>query len=182
MAISIRTEAVDAQSLQAYATLSIAFEVRTRLDPVTLIETPVEPWIKDYDAIEGNHPKDWRRHFDVSHWTLLTAWQEDERVGGAAVAWNSEGLDILQDRQDLAVLWDIRVAEAYRGHSIGRALFRATLDWAWTKGCVELQVETQDINPSACRFYAAQGCQLVKIDPHAYPELDETQLIWQITL
>lgn len=182
MALSIRTETLTPKSLWDYATIPIAFEVRSRLDPVDLFENPVAPWIKDYDAIEGNHPTDWLLHFDVANWTLLSAWEDEERVGGAAVAWNSEGLDTLRDRQDLAILWDIRIAEKWRGHGIGQALFRAALDWARTKGCRELRVETQDINPAACRFYAAQGCLLDKIDPNAYPGLDETQLIWRISL
>jgi GNAT superfamily N-acetyltransferase len=181
-AMTIRSEPVTLETLRNYASISIAFEVRGRLDPLTFLETPVESWIKDYDAIEGNHPTDWAAHFDVSNWTLLTAWQEDERVGGAVVAWNSEGLGMLQGRKDLAVLWDIRVAEGHRGQGIGQSLFRTALDWARARGCVELQVETQDINPNACRFYSARGCTLLKIDPDAYPGLAETQLIWSIPL
>jgi hypothetical protein len=41
-------------------------------------------------------------------------------------------------------------------------------------------VETQDINVPACRFYAAAGYVLVRVEPQAYPTLpDETRLIWQ---
>ena len=43
-----------------------------------------------------------------------------------------------------------------------------------------MEVETQNINVSACRFYARQGCVLSAVNRFAYPELpDEVQLIWR---
>jgi hypothetical protein len=42
-----------------------------------------------------------------------------------------------------------------------------------------LTVETQTTNVPACRFYAAQGCGLGSIEPHAYPDFpDEARLLW----
>jgi ribosomal protein S18 acetylase RimI-like enzyme len=50
---------------------------------------------------------------------------------------------------------------------------------AGTKGCVRLEVETQNVNVPACRFYAQLGCELGAIRRHAYAELpDEVQLVW----
>jgi hypothetical protein len=44
-------------------------------------------------------------------------------------------------------------------------------------------VETQNINVPACRFYAAQGCELRGIHPNTYPELPhEVQLLWYLDL
>jgi hypothetical protein len=44
---------------------------------------------------------------------------------------------------------------------------------------VQLEVETQNNNVAACRFYAAMGCELRSIDRLAYPDLpDEAQLVW----
>jgi hypothetical protein len=51
--------------------------------------------------------------------------------------------------------------------------------WARSRGCVELKVETQNINVPACLFYAGQGCQLRTVNRGAYPDLPhEIQLLW----
>jgi ribosomal protein S18 acetylase RimI-like enzyme len=86
---------------------------------------------------------------------------------------------MLEGRDNLAVLWDIRVAPEARGQGVGSALFRSAEEWAKARGCRQLKVETQNINVAACRFYARQGCVLIRVDRHAYPELpEETQLLW----
>ncbi len=120
-------------ALEEYAGIPIAFEVGRVLDvaePVTdefvLTERRLDvPYLKDYDAINGEDPARWARRFDVSNWGLLAARVEGRRVGGAAVAFNSPGLDMLEGRGDLAVLWDIRVSPEARGQGVGSALFRA---------------------------------------------------------
>jgi GNAT superfamily N-acetyltransferase len=137
------------------------------------------PYVKDYDAISGGQPHLWARRFDVSNWGVLMAQTEGQRVGGAVVAFNTPGLSILEGRDDLAVLWDIRVSPNARGQGVGSALFRAAEVWAKARGCRQLKVETQNINVAACRFYARQGCVLTAVDRYAYPELpDEIQLLW----
>jgi ribosomal protein S18 acetylase RimI-like enzyme len=71
------------------------------------------------------------------------------------------------------------VAPDARGRGVGGALFRAADAWAASRGCRRLEVETQNVNVGACRFYARQGCALAAIDRLAYPELpDETMLLW----
>jgi hypothetical protein len=59
----------------------------------TLIERRLgAPHEKDYDAIDGEGPL------------------KCQQVGGAAVAFDTPGLTMLEGRRDLAVLWDIRVS------------------------------------------------------------------------
>ena len=42
-----------------------------------------------------------------------------------------------------------------------------------------MKIETQDVNVSACRFYAAMGCELGAINRGVYTSLpDETQFLW----
>jgi GNAT superfamily N-acetyltransferase len=80
---------------------------------------------------------------------------------------------------DLAVLWDIRVAPSARRGGVGTALFAAAASWARSVGCRQLKIETQNTNVGACRFFARQGCVLVTARWDAYPELpDEVQLLW----
>ena len=86
---------------------------------------------------------------------------------------------MLEGRDDLAVLWDLRVSPDARGQGIGHHLFAAAEDWARARGCREIKIETQNNNVAACRFYARQGCVLQTVRENAYPDLpDETQLIW----
>lgn len=178
--------------LPAYAQVPIAFvvESRCRVEPVqggfgglVLVEEPVEPYVKDYDAFPGDEPLSWRDRFDLSNWGFLGVFVDEQRVGAATVAWNTPGVDMLQGRSDLAVLWDLRVHPEHRGRGIGRLLFHSAVTWARERGCRELCVETQNINVPACRFYARQGCTLGTINPYAYPEApEEMQLLWYLTL
>ena len=137
------------------------------------------PYVKDYDAIEGEGLAALADRFDLSRWGLIVARLEGRCVGAAVVAHDTPGVEMLEGRRDLAVLWDIRVAPGLRGRGVGPALFRAAEAWAAARRCRRLKVETQNVNVPACRFYARQGCVLGAIHRFAYPDLpDEAQLLW----
>lgn len=141
------------------------------------------PYVKDYDTAEGENPTEWAGRFDVSNWGLIGAHSNGVRVGGAVVAFDTPGVNMLEGRRDLAVLWDIRVLPEARVRGVGSALFRAAEAWAAARGCGQLKIETQNINVPACRFYARQGCVLGAINRFAYRQLpDEVQLLWYKTL
>ena len=187
MRIEVAEEPVSA--LAEYAIVPITFEVRRVLDVtapanvlggLVLSERVLDvPYVKDYDAVAGAHPAEWVRFFDVSNWGLFAAYVGGQRVGGAVVVFRTAGLDMLEGRGDLAVLWDIRVSPEARGNGVGAALFRAAEAWATARGCRQLKVETQNVNVPACRFYLRQGCVLGAIHRFAYPELPgEIQLLW----
>lgn len=188
MNIEMREEPMSA--LAEHAKVSIAFDVNSVLevtatsDGITLAERPVSPpWVKDYDAIEGEGPTRWADRFDVSSWGLISAHGGAVRLGGTVIAFNTAGVNMLEGRSDLAVMWDIRVVPQWRGRGVGRLLFQAAERWATSRGCTQLKIETQNINVDACRFYATQGCELGAIDRFAYPDLPgETQLLWYKSL
>jgi GNAT superfamily N-acetyltransferase len=180
-------------TLEEYATIPIKFEVTKVFDVTDRNNSPGEfvlternldvPYVKDYDAIDGEHPTEWPARFDISNWGILAARTEGRRVGGAVVAFNTPGLDMLEGREDLAVLWDIRVLPEARGQGIGSALFRAAKLWSIERGCNQQVAETQNINVPACRFYVRQGCVLKVVRRSAYPRLpNEVQLIWHCAL
>ena len=138
-----------------------------------------EPWIKDYDGIKGEGPTRWAKRFDVTNWGLIAAHDGGQRVGGAVVAFGTAGVNMLEGRSDLAVLWDIRVRPEARSAGTGTTLFHAVEIWARARGCRRLKIETQNINVPACRFYRRMGCTLGNIDRFAYPDLPaEVQLTW----
>jgi len=182
-------EAAFPAALAEYSPISIAFEVSRVYDVsgapwnavrFLLTERSLAiPYEKDYDSVAGDPPRDWARRFDLSRWITLFAREEGRAIGAAAIAFDTPGVEMLEGRRDLAVLWDIRVAPESRGRGVGLALFRATEAWARSRGCVELKVETQNINVPACLFYVGQGCQLRAVNRGAYPDLPhEIQLLW----
>ncbi len=193
-------EEIGPDRLPEYARISIAFEVRSILQVenvdsgwgvgsggLRLVETPVvQPYIKDYDRYDDDGPLTWARDFNLTNWGFLLAVEDDQPVGGAAVAYATPNVYMLESRQDLAVIWDIRVHPDYRSRGIGQALFKHSVDWARQHGCKLLKAETQNVNVPACRFYAAQGCQLGAINRYAYyghPQVgDEVMLLWYLHL
>jgi GNAT superfamily N-acetyltransferase len=189
MSLEIQQEALTQSALNEHGRISIAFVVDRILEVtlpdgglggMTLTVTPVaDPYVKDYDAIEGEGPARWAERFDVSNWGLIEACRDGSRVGGAVVAFRTTDLHMLGGRADVAALWDIRVAPEQRGAGVGSALFRAAENWASARGCGWLKIETQNVNAAACRFYQKMGCTLGAIDRFAYPELPgEVQLLW----
>jgi GNAT superfamily N-acetyltransferase len=192
--MSALIEAVLPRRLVEYARVPIACRVTSILvvDEIDnggfcLRERAIEvPYTKDYDGYADGGPFNWPNRFDISKWGLWIASDRGLVVGGAAVAWSDLGVGMLEGRSDLALLWDIRVRSANRRQGIATALFRAAVGWAESKGCRMLNIETQNVNVPACRFYEKMGCILTHIDRSAYrgrAEIaDEIMLIWQLDL
>ena len=185
--MTIETSGVPSPALIDYARIPIAFEVNAVLDVAprpdgegfVLAERAIDaPYLKDYDAIAPG-PAEWAQLFDTSQWAVLVASSAGHCVGGVTLAYETPGLDMLEGRSDLAVLWDVRIAPERRRQGIGTALFEAAEAWARAKGCRTLKVETQNVNVAACRFYARQGCVLHAVHRGAYSDVpDEVQLLW----
>ena len=176
-------------ALPEYARIPIVFTVDRVLDVTSRLDGSAGfllserrlgvSYEKDYDAIAGEGPLHWAKRFDVSNWALFSARLGTRRIGGAAVAFDTPGLTMLEGRRDLAVLWDIRVAPDTRRRGVGGALFDQVVAWAQRHGCRQLKIETQNTNVPACRFYERQGCQLRAVHRAAYPALPaEIQLLW----
>jgi len=193
---------IGSEKLALYAQVSIAFEVRSILEVrpldagwgagsggLALVEKQVaQPYIKDYDAEDDgeDRPSSWTRRFDLRNWGFLMACDGEEAVGGAAIAYATPEVYMLERRQDLAVLWDIRVRPERRGEGVGRALFDAAVSWARGRGCRQMKIETQNVNVPACRFYAAMGCTLGAVNMQAYaghPGVGhEVMMLWYLDL
>ena len=120
--------------------------------------------------------------WDISRWGLSLAVESENDVGGAAVAVATQGMDMLEGRSDLAVLWDVRIRPDVRRSGIGSALFDHAVSWARGQGLRQLKIETQNVNVTACRFYTSQGCELGLIHRLGYvgrPHVaHEAMLIW----
>lgn len=201
--MSVKIQQVEPETLPLYASVSIAYEVMSIYrvealegDPsgLVLTEESVSPYIKDYDAqAQGDdrpdkwaHPQGWANQFDLSQWGFFMAMDGERAAGGAAVVLHSPEVHMLENRTDLAVLWDIRVQPDQREKGIGRQLFQRAAAWSREQGCTQLKIETQNVNVPACRFYARQGCHLGAILRYGYagcPEVaHEAMLLWYLDL
>jgi ribosomal protein S18 acetylase RimI-like enzyme len=186
--MTVRIQREDARLLEAYASVSIAFEVSEIVDLSTLRRgsprltwSPTSPsWTKDYDALIRHSPLGWESDYAIDKWVFLAAYDDTaERLGCAAVVIDPDGIVAVGGRLDYAMLWDLRVAPFARRRRIGSALLCAVEAVAREAGCRGLEVETQDINVAACRLYAAHQFAVTAINPGAYREAPtETQLIW----
>ena len=175
----------DHHALTSYASISIAFDVREAvLAPVVgdraLRCRSIRPvYRKDYDAIPGNHPRDWPTRFAVDRAEVFAAYTEGERVGGAMVVVEPSDVVRLGGKHRHALLWDLRVAPGARGRGVGSALLAAIEDRVRELGFPGIMAETQDVNVAACRLYAEAGYRVTRVDRNAYPESpEETQIIW----
>src|SRR5918993_52816 len=119
MSVDVSEEPIAA--LAEYARVPIAFDVHRVLDlavpddglgGVVLSERSLDvpylsersldvPYLKGYDAPDGG-PTRWATRFDVSRWGAFAARADGRRVGGAVVAFDTAGLDMLERRSDLA--------------------------------------------------------------------------------
>lgn len=147
-------------------------------------EVPVEPYIKDLSIYE--HATEYEKQFDISNWRFYMAFDGDVPVGAMTVVGETKGLNMLYGRKDACVLWDIRVADAYKHKGIGQRLLDMGVADAKKSGYRQMIIECQNNNVPACKFYQKQGAVLSKIDMYAYylePEIrDEIQFVWYLDI
>ena len=189
MRVVVRQEPLSA--LSDYASVPIAFTTTTvlkvewianGLGGVRMVEAPLDqPLTKDSD--EDEPVTHWRRFGNISHWGIFAAFIDEQLVGGAVVAHKLPGIHMLEGREDLAVLWDLRVHPSVRRSGVGTRLLDRAIQCARASGCSFLKVESQNTNPAACRFYAKRGLHLGGLRRGVYPQYpDEVQLLWYLDL
>ena len=109
----------------------------------SLVETPVEPYLKDFCTGDDESVSRWEKRWDISNWAFFMAFYGERPssfspigengsssrrylpvpVGGVTAASRTKGVNMLDQRDDLAVLWDLRVDEEYKHKGIGQTLF-----------------------------------------------------------
>jgi len=180
-------------ALPDYGRIPISFEVESIFDVQVLdsglagfrlSERPVPaPWIKDYDSYDTEGPERWAKRWNILNWAVISSFVEGSRTGGCVIAYDTPGVHMLEDRKDIAAIWDLRVLPRFRREGIGGRLIEAAIAWARQHHCRKLKVETQNINVPACRLYVKHGFTLGSLNRYAYPELpDEVQFIWYMEL
>ena len=159
-------------------------KVNGGLGGFTLIETPAAPYTKDMSVYEV--AADYEKDFDITNWAVFMAFDGGRAVGGATVVSRTKEVLMLSGRDDLAVLWDIRVDGAYKRRGVGQALFDMAAAWSKSQNLTQMKIECQNDNIPACKFYHKQGAILCAVDEYAYYNepgcRHETQLIWFLDL
>ncbi|GHU90674.1 hypothetical protein FACS1894202_10860 [Clostridia bacterium] len=160
------------------------------LGGIIFAETPVEPYVKDFreGETESDIPwrKGWANKWDISNWAFFMAFDGDRPIGAVCIVTRTEDVNMLCGRDDLAVLWDIRVADEYKRQGVGRSLFQSAVDWSKSQGMKQLKIECQNNNVPAVKFYRKQGAVLGSFDENAYHgdpyAVGETQFIRYLDL
>ena len=154
------------------------------LGGILLKEVEVEPYIKDLSVYE--HAIEYEKQFDISNWRFYMAFDGDMPIGAMTIAGTTNGMNMLAGRDDACVLWDIRVADAYKYQGVGQKLLDMGIPGAKEDGYRQMIIECQNNNIPACKFYKKQGSVLSKIDMYAYylePEVrDEIQFVWYLDI
>lgn len=190
----ITCERVDEAFFGMYDEIPMLVHVRSVFVPcaingglggVLFEERSVEPYVRDMSRYEI--ACDYAKRFDISNWAVFMAFDGEKPVGGVTVAARTKGVDMLENRDDLCVLWDIRVDDAYKGRGIGTRLFSMAVDWSKANGLKWMKIECQTNNVPACGFYAKQGAVLRAYNEYAYagdPDAREyeAQVLWYLDL
>ena len=172
--------------LTKYDELSITFTANTVFElkhvdgfNLSFKEVEVPEFTKDFDVHEK--PSDLLNTFDISNWKVITVYKEDILVGGAILAYQTKEINMLEGRDDLVVVWDIRINSDYRRLGIGKMIFDYIKEWAMTNNVTRIKVESQNNNVKACKFYESQGGTISNINKYIYKEYpEEIQIIWSI--
>lgn len=120
---------VDRSYFKLYDKVSMNVDVRSEyqvvrvdngLGGLILEEVQVKPYIKDLSQYAC--AAEYEKEFDIANWRFYMAFDGETPVGAMTVAGKTEGMHMLSGRKDACVLWDIRVADAYKRNGIGKEL------------------------------------------------------------
>ena len=159
-------------------------KINNGLGGFLLIETPVEEYIKDLGVY--TEASKYADEFDITNWAFFMAFHNGAPIGAVTIASNTSDVHMLDGRDDMSVLWDIRIDDRYKQQGIGSKLFHLAVEWSRSKGLKQMKIECQNNNVTACKFYQSLGATLGKVDEYAYYEdaavKNEVQLIWYVDL
>lgn len=159
-------------------------KIQNGLGGILFKEVPVEEYQKDYRVYQK--ATEYAKKFDITNWAFFMAFDRNIPIGAATIVSKTATVNMLDGRDDLSVLWDLRVDDKYKGQGIGTKLFTMATEWSKANDLTQMKIECQNINVTACKFYHSRGATLGKIDEYAYygdSDLEnEVELIWYLDL
>jgi streptothricin acetyltransferase len=126
-----------------------------------------EPYFKKYedDEIEISYIEEEGK-------VVFLYYDENNCIGRIKIRSNWNGYALIED---------IAVAKDYRKNGVGTALLNKAMEWAQEKNYSGLVLETQDINVSACQFYAKNRFVIGAVDTMLYSNFstaNEIAIFW----
>jgi ribosomal protein S18 acetylase RimI-like enzyme len=159
-------------------------KIENGLGGILLKETPIKEYRKDLSLYE--EATTYAEKFDITNWAFFMAFDNELPIGAVTVASKTKNVNMLDGRDDMSVLWDIRVDDRYKRQRVGTKLFTMAVECSKSNGFKQMKIECQNNNVQACKFYHNHGAILRKIDEYAYyNDIDienEVQLIWYLDL
>jgi ribosomal protein S18 acetylase RimI-like enzyme len=175
----------DTIPMQVYVKSQYVLErINNGLGGILLKEVPVKDYVLDF----SKHAKatKFSEKFDITNWAFFMAFDDGTPIGAVTIVSRTADIRMLDGRDDMTVLWDIRVSDMYKHKGIGKKLFDLAVKWSRNNGFKQMKIECQNNNVPACKFYQKQGAILRKIDEYAYiDDIDskfEVQFIWYLDL
>lgn len=170
--------------IEMKAKISQIYQVEFRdLEGIAFHKVPVTPCEKDFAQWERFSL--WEQQFDLSNWHFFLALDGERPVGGAVLCHHTPGMQMLEGREDLGVLWDLRVEGSCQRQGIGSRLFQMATQKAKELGLSQMKIECQNNNLPAVDFYLRQGAHLGAVNRYAYWEdglEQEVQLLMYLDL
>ncbi len=118
---------VDNNYLAKYDSIDMLVHVKSIYRPekidrglggILLKETSVKEYVKDFRQYDNT--TDWAKEFDLTSWVFFMAFDDSRPVGGATIVSKTKTIHMLEGRNDLCVLWDLRVSDAYKHRVSGK--------------------------------------------------------------
>ncbi|WP_155589955.1 GNAT family N-acetyltransferase [Lysinibacillus cavernae] len=126
-----------------------------------------EPYFKKYDDDEID-----LSYIEEDEKAVFFYYVENNCVGHIKMCTNWNGYALIEN---------IAVAKDYRKNGVGTALLNKAMEWARERDCCGLMLETQDINVSACYFYAKNHFVIGAVDTMLYSNFqtaNEKAIFW----
>lgn len=120
------------------------------------------------DLGQYERPTEYAKKFNIKDWAFFIAYDANKPVGASTVAYNSKEILMLDGRDDLCVLWDLRVDDRYKRMGIGTKLFQMAVEWATSKNIKQMKIECQNTNVPAVKFYYRHGAVLGAFNEYFY--------------
>lgn len=96
-------------------------KIKNGFGGILLKEIPTEEYIKDLGKYEK--VAKYSEKFDITNWAFFMAFDNELPIGAVTVVSKKENVNLLDGRDDISVLWDIRVDDRYKKHGVGTKLF-----------------------------------------------------------
>ncbi|WP_336771940.1 GNAT family N-acetyltransferase [Paenibacillus sp. MMO-58] len=126
-----------------------------------------EPYLKQYenDEIDDSYMKDPDK-------AVFFYYADHQCIGRIKLRSNWNGFALVED---------IGVSASKRTQGIGTRLLEKAVEWAKQRNQIGLMLETQDVNLSACRFYARNNFTIGGVDTMLYSKFSaahEKAVFW----